>query len=167
MQGHNQIFLIATFLATIIICKYTTWSVSTPRPGCLYASLLRDRYLLAVNVMTASVLRGLVETALSDIHAFFRIYTEAPTTSTPTASPQTESTKPCEREDVSDRRACHGRVDVGDVRRSPTPGGDRREEGDREQAKDNKRNKTESVAADSAFSCPPAFKVRTVQYTSK
>ncbi|CAM9733729.1 unnamed protein product, partial [Laminaria digitata] len=31
------------------------------------------RYLLAVNVMAASVLRGLVETALSDLLAFFQI----------------------------------------------------------------------------------------------
>lgn len=108
-----------------------------------------------------------METALSDIHAFFRIYTKAPTASTPTCSPQTESIKPGKHEEVSDRRACHGRVDVGGVRRSPTPGGNRREEDGREQAKENKRNKTESAAADSEFSCPPAFKVRTVQHTSK
>lgn len=33
-----------------------------------------QRYLLAVNVMTASVLRGVVETALSDLLNFFRIH---------------------------------------------------------------------------------------------
>ncbi|CAB1120679.1 unnamed protein product [Ectocarpus sp. CCAP 1310/34] len=32
------------------------------------------RYLAAVNVMTASILRGMVETAISDLQAFFRIH---------------------------------------------------------------------------------------------
>lgn len=39
------------------------------------------RYVLAVNVMTASVLRDLVETALADLVAFFKMYantSEAP-----------------------------------------------------------------------------------------
>lgn len=45
------------------------------------------RYLLAVNVMTASVLRGIVESALSELLAFFDIHTSVPATTAAATTP--------------------------------------------------------------------------------
>lgn len=46
---------------------------SAPSPRVI-SGLPFARYLAAVNVMTASILRGMVETAISDLRAFFRIH---------------------------------------------------------------------------------------------
>lgn len=69
------------------------------RSACRHDVAGLQRYLLAVNVMTASVLRGVVETALSDLLDFFRIHATVAATASGTnqGSPgdsDTQSSRP-------------------------------------------------------------------------
>lgn len=114
--------------------------------------------------MTASILRGLVETALSDLLVFFQIYGQAPIASMRAEGPPTVRTIIRNTEEACNWQTHHGRGAVGGARRDLIACGDTSEEKERGQVEESKRNKAEDAVLENEFSCPPAFKVRTIRY---
>lgn len=103
------------------------------------------RYLLAVNVMTASVLRRLVEMALTELQAFFELYSDAAASDRQKGG--VKVIPPSDDDDIS----------TSSTRSESRSGGDNGGNGNSSSSEGDDR---ESAKSSPASFCPPAFKVR-------